>query len=63
VSSNYRAARRGRSRVEFIEKLGVVAEEADETEGWLEIIKASSLASGSDLIGCLTRAASFAPYS
>jgi hypothetical protein len=33
-SANYYAARRGRSRDEFIAKLGVAAEEADETEHW-----------------------------
>jgi four helix bundle protein len=31
TSANYRAARRGRSRAEFIAKLGIVVEEADET--------------------------------
>ena len=42
-SANYHAARRGRSRAEFIAKLGTVAEEADETEHWLAIIDDSSL--------------------
>lgn len=37
-SANYHAARRGRSRAEFIAKLGVAAEEADETEHWLTVI-------------------------
>ena len=37
--SNYRAARRGRSRAEFIAKLGVVVEEADESVGWLELMR------------------------
>jgi len=32
VASNHRAACRGRSRREFIAKLGVVVEEADESE-------------------------------
>ena len=35
---NYRAACRGRSHDEFTAKIGVVAEEADETQGWLEFI-------------------------
>jgi len=35
-SANSHAARRGRSRDELIAKLGVAAEEADETEHWLE---------------------------
>ena len=38
-SANYHAARRGRSRAEFIAKLGVAAEEADETEHWLDVIR------------------------
>ena len=36
--SNYRAACRGRSRAEFIAKLGVVEEEADESAFWMERI-------------------------
>jgi four helix bundle protein len=43
VAANYRAACRGRSRAEFIAKLGVVAEEADETALWLELIIADKL--------------------
>ena len=39
VSSNYRAACRARSRAEFASKLGIVAEEADESLGWLELIR------------------------
>jgi len=38
VAANYRAACRGRSRADFIAKLGIVEEEADETLFWLEII-------------------------
>jgi four helix bundle protein len=38
VGANYRAARRSRSRAEFAAKLGVVAEEADESVYWLELI-------------------------
>ena len=39
VASNYRAACRGRSRAEFVSKLAIVVEEADETQFWLELIK------------------------
>ena len=39
VRSNYRAARRGRSRAEFQAKLGTVFEEADECAGWLEYFR------------------------
>ncbi len=38
VGANYRAACRGRSRAEFIAKLGIVVEEADESGYWLELI-------------------------
>lgn len=38
VPANYRAACRGRSKAEFISKLGVVEEEADESAFWLELI-------------------------
>lgn len=38
VGANYRAACRARSRKEFLAKLGVVEEEADETCFWLELI-------------------------
>lgn len=38
VGANYRAACRARSNAEFISKLGIVLEEADETEFWLELI-------------------------
>ena len=38
VAANYRAACRGRSKAEFIAKLGTVEEEADESAFWLELI-------------------------
>lgn len=38
VGANYRAARRGRSRKEFVAKLGNVEEEADECCYWLELL-------------------------
>ena len=43
VAANYRAACRGRSKAEFISKLGIVEEEADESCFWLEIIAESGL--------------------
>ena len=45
VAANYRAACRARSRAEFIAKLGVVEEEADETAFWLELIIDSKIRS------------------
>jgi four helix bundle protein len=38
VAANYRATCRARSQSEFIAKIGVVLEEADETQLWLELI-------------------------
>jgi len=39
VGANYRAACRARSKAEFIAKMGIVLEEADESLYWLEILK------------------------
>lgn len=39
IGANYRAACRARSKAEFLAKLGIVEEEADETIYWLELIK------------------------
>jgi four helix bundle protein len=38
VASNYRAACRSRSKADFISRIGIVVEEADETVFWLELI-------------------------
>jgi four helix bundle protein len=38
VGANYRAACHARSRAEFIAKIGVVSEEADETVFWIELL-------------------------
>ena len=38
VAANYREACRARSKAEFISKLSIVEEEADETLFWLELI-------------------------
>lgn len=38
-TANYRAACRGKSKADFIAKLGIVNEEADETVFWLEVIE------------------------
>jgi four helix bundle protein len=46
VGANYRAACRGRSKAEFIAKLGIVEEEADESAYWMELITDGGLLSG-----------------
>jgi four helix bundle protein len=38
IGANYRAACRARSKAEFVAKLGIVLEEADETVFWLELL-------------------------
>jgi four helix bundle protein len=38
VAANYRAVCRARSKAEFIAKMGIVQEEADETVFWLELL-------------------------
>jgi four helix bundle protein len=38
VAANYRAACRARSKAEFIAKLGIVEEEADESIFWIEML-------------------------
>lgn len=39
VAANYRAVCRARTKKEFISKLRIVLEEADETQFWLELLQ------------------------
>ena len=43
VGSNYRAACRGRSKAEFISKLGIVEEEIDESIYWFDLLSDGGL--------------------
>lgn len=45
VAANYRSALRGKSRPDFINKVTIVLEEADETDVWIEIAKRRGLVS------------------
>jgi four helix bundle protein len=56
VGANYRAACRGRSKAEFIAKLGIVEEEADECVYWLELILAANLFPEAKLANLMTEA-------
>jgi four helix bundle protein len=38
VGANYRAAVRGRSRADFISKMGIVEEECDEALYWIDVL-------------------------
>ena len=49
VAANYRAACRARSRREFAAKIGLVAEEADESLGWLTMLVDTNLL-GADVV-------------
>lgn len=53
VAANYRAACRARSTAEFISKLGIVEEEADETCFWIELLIEAELVSRNDFDGQL----------
>ncbi|MGB6249280.1 MAG: four helix bundle protein [Terriglobales bacterium] len=52
VGANYRAAGRGRSKAEFVAKMGIVVEEADETVFWIECLIESGIVK-SDLLNDL----------
>ncbi len=50
VGANYRAACRSKSKADFINKLSMVEEEADESEYWLELVEHLSSANCAELI-------------
>ena len=56
VAANYRAVCRARSRAEFIAKIGVVVEEADETVFWLELLADGGIIKAETLAGLLKEA-------
>ena len=49
VGANYRATKRAKSTADFIHKLDIVLEEADESHYWLEIIRDSDLKIGEEI--------------
>ena len=51
VAANYRAALRGKSRADFINKITIVLEEADETGFWIELTERAELLPASRLNG------------
>src|SRR4030095_5004512 len=53
IGANYRAACRARSRADFISKITIVEEEADETLFWLELLVESGIARSYDKINNL----------
>ena len=56
VGANYRAALRGKSKPDFINKIAIVLEELDETQYWLELSVKSRLLQKADVASLWTEA-------
>ncbi|HEX8815767.1 MAG TPA: four helix bundle protein [Terriglobales bacterium] len=56
VGANYRAACRARTKTEFIAKLGIVLEEADESAFWLELLSEGGIANSDNVKALLGEA-------
>jgi four helix bundle protein len=56
VASNYRATCNARSRREFVAKLGIVVEEADESACWLELVQRRKMLPTTEIRPVLTEA-------
>jgi four helix bundle protein len=56
ADSNYRGACRGRSRREFIAKIAVAAEEADESKGWLLALSEAGIGNQVEAAGLIKEA-------
>ena len=53
VGANYREASRGRSKAEFISKIGDCLKEIEETEYWLELLVDSGCVPGQQMVDLL----------
>ena len=56
VAANYRSACRARSHADFISKIGITCEEADETAFWLELLIDASIVKRARLENLLVEA-------
>jgi four helix bundle protein len=56
VAANYRAVQRARSKADFISKMGIVIEEADETLFWLDLLIATNLVAETKLSSLMQEA-------
>lgn len=56
VAANYRAACRARSKADFISKIGIVLEEADESVFWLELMVEAGTMSESQVASLINEA-------
>lgn len=54
VGANYRSAERARSKAEFISKIGIVLEEADEVDFWLGLLVRAGIFPRERLAGLIT---------
>ena len=50
VGANYRAACRSKSKADFINKLSIVEEEADESEYWFELLENLAVPNNAELL-------------
>jgi four helix bundle protein len=56
VGANYRSACRARSQADFVHKVGICEEEADETEYWLELLVDSGIVNSKSVAPLLKEA-------
>ena len=56
VGANYRASCRARSQADFVAKMGIVEEEADETIYWIELLVESDLMKKERVVNLLDEA-------
>ncbi len=56
VDSNYGAACKARTRRQFIDRVGIASEEADEAKRWLEALRDAGLADGHEAVALITEA-------
>jgi four helix bundle protein len=56
VGANYRSAVRGKSRADFIAKMGIVEEECDEALYWMEMLVEAGIVSSSRLSDLMNEA-------
>src|SRR5918912_2566797 len=56
VGANYRASCRAKSQADFVAKMGIVEEEADETIYWIELLLETGLIKESRVVNLLDEA-------
>ncbi len=56
IGANYRSACRARSRADFVSKISIVEEEADESVYWLELLLETKMVASHELVDLLQEA-------